>query len=345
MTLPLIELVGNVPRDGLPIPDDAAFADDLANPATVREALGSQRVASKILPCIDSRARYWRYYLFAAPGHGRKPDLGRLLFEVLRQTPNESRRGVGRLIYRSANEKWSKSLGRNLEEAYLTAYRTATNAFWNAYQVASPGFKVLHERAVKFRRSEQYDNFFPHVSPGVNAAIDRQLRKSFHKRLIAFRPSLGQALVNYRFDLDELAAHAPHEPQLLREDKHLILTYTVLKALYRIEEPAVPLDKHKNTGDISDEDLEFDEDMPENTDLRPLALSALQLLKNKLGDGLSKPLRMSILRHLDSALRQPGEYQPPFPVTPLDSSGRRRRVFAGLRLRPYRFLLKMTANP
>lgn len=330
----LFKRVVGAPLSGVPLPDDLGEEPGLHNPAALREALGAQTVARRLLPCIDTRAGYWRYYLLFCPGPGRRPKLSNHLFEVLEQTADTAgRRGIGRRIWSGHR---TARMARILQDAYWRAYGTVTNVFWRIETTENdPGepSERLRLAAREYVKQQDYVDFFDDDSPSGH------LRLMFNARLRAFRPSLAHWLESHGFKSEDAATEAARSRVLHEEDKRLFLAWSLLRAYYGLPED-------------SDEDLEEEEnhagtaelgaDLTDD-DLRPVASAAVELLERVPDSGLSENQLRTLKRQLNAAIRHAGPYQPPVRVAPTDHYGRKRRIFASLRLRTFASLLRSTA--
>ena len=334
-----IRIVEGLSRDGIPIPAEDFDPVRLTDPEEFRRLLGVQDLARRLLPCIDTRAAHWRYYLFGAPSeHGRFLAAGPRLISVLKQT--YSRAGIGRRDFQNFREDRRRSRRRfvqSLQSRYDNAYRTVTGVFWGTDDQLPPLYPgppstALAAAARAYVSAQDYVDFF------FNEPT--RLRYMFHSRLVNFRPGLAAYIRQKGYDLERAAAGAVSSTKLDDDDRLLFFAWAVLQAYYGVADdgsaPEAEDEEEGTTSDGATGDGQY---------YRTLARAAVALM-DRLGHrvGLS-PKQANTVRHrLWTAQRQKGEYQPPVLIWKLKNDGTRRRIFASVRLYAYRRLLHATGG-
>lgn len=333
-----IRIVNAPPTEGVPYPEESYDPVRLTDPKEFRDALGAQAEARRLLPCIDTRATHWRYYLFAAPSHGqgRPIAVGKRLLSVLKQT-DPSLAGVGRRDFRRFEDDGRSSkrkFVRKLVERFETAYSSAAKAFWGTEQelpenYPSPPSSALCDAARDYVLRADYEDFF-------EGRADR-LRQMFRARLISFRPGLARLIISNNYDLIRAAAAASSSSWLNDSDRLLFFSWAVLQAYYKIADDGTDPEPEGEEGD----EMEAIED--EDEYYRSLANASLDLLDRLQQPGELTQKQVNTIRNrLKTARSKKGIYDPPVTVWPLKNDGRRRQVFASLRLYAFRRLLRAT---
>jgi hypothetical protein len=336
-TIPEVRVLQGPSTSGLPFPPELNDSVGLTDPEELRYRLGAQAVAREILPCIDTRATHWRYYLLAAPaaGKGRPIVIGRRLLSVLKQTA--SRAGIGRRDLDRVLRDGRRSEARFvdlLERRYDSAYQSAASAFWGAGGELATGYPgdpspALVGAARDYVLAEDYRAFFESVE-----RPDR-LAHLFRSRLVRFRPGLSEYLIALRGDLVKAAAGAASSRKLDDDDRLLFLAWSLLQAYYGIADDGTALDAEDEAEDpaSSDGDAYY----------RALAKASLELLESvDLSKSLTNKQRVTIRERLHTAVTHKGEYEPPVRVWSLRTDGSKRRVFASLRLFAFARILRAT---
>lgn len=334
-----IRVVEGLSRDGIPVPAEEFDPVRLTDPEEFRRLLGAQDLARRLLPCIDTRAAHWRYYLFGAPSErGRFLASGPRLLSVLRQT--ESRSGIGRRDfpnYRHDGRRSERRFVESLQWRFDNAYRSVIEVFWgtgdelpSAYP--GPPSSALCAAAREYVMAEDYGDFFSNQPS--------RLRYMFHARLVSFRPGLAEYISRKRHSLERAARGAAGSSALEAEDRLLFFAWAVLQAYYGVaDDGSTP---EANDGDESSDDEGVQDD---DRYYRALARASLDLM-DKLDDrvGLNRKQANTVRHRLWTAHRQKGGYQPPVLIWKLKNDGTRRRIFASLRLYAYRRLLYSTGG-
>jgi len=323
---------------GVPFPDEGFESFELDDPQELRDRLDVQAVAGSVLPFIDTRARHWRYYLFAAPpsGSGHPIEVRRRLLCVLDQT-RDHRAGIGRTQLKGFEDDGRRSEKKfldDLEGGFWTAYRSATEAFWgtdseSAFKAPS---RALCQAARAYVLGEQFESFFD------QASAPDQLRHMFRARLIGLRKNLAEHIIYCKYDLTNAAMKAATAKGLSDSERMLFCSWALLRAYFSIADDG----QVDDVNDDDDDDVASDS----NDEYRKLANASIALL-----DRLGTPGKLTdkqikvICERLNHAVKQKGNYVAPRDVWRLKYDGRRRRVFASLRLYAYRRLLLMTQGP
>lgn len=320
----------------MPISQEVIKPDGFREPAVLRGKLGAQRLASELIGCVDSRTVYWRYYLFAKQPGGRPISLCKHLFKVLDDTKNQingpgRKPGVGRLAFDRTSEtaRASKNFLGQLERRYHEYYGPATERFW------SPERHVpdrLREAARRFVREANYTDFFK----SVDDAKDRSLAKMFRAHARTFCPSLADLLEESGFDVGAAVISCSHDAKHRFSDdlRRLILCWTVLRAYYGVSD---------ETDDIADDGDQAVETWGSRDETKEIAEATLRLFRRVGQSGLSPSEQTAIESDLKRALKRPGPYAPPWSLSPRDEQGRRRRIFAGLRIASFNRILERTS--
>jgi hypothetical protein len=336
--LPSIFPVSALPVLGVPFPDEDFEPLGLGDPQLLRDRLGVQPIARSVLPFIDTRAAHWHYYLFSAPppGRGRPIAVARRLQKVLEQT--QSRAGIGRRDYGhfiSDRRRSERRFVSRLERAFTTAYSSATAAFWGYDQSegdTQPPSAALCKSARRYVLVEDYRNFF--VTQG---APDR-LRHLFRARLVFLRRQLAEHIIASGYDLAIAALRAPKAKGLSASERLLFFSWAVLQAYFGIADD----------GQLDEPDDDVDDEDGRKADsgddyFRTLADASIGLIDCLGNPGDLSNKQINLLRtRLKTALGHGGAYQPPVLVWRLTTDGRRRRVFASLRLFAFTRLLRAT---
>lgn len=339
LSLADVRIVRGPSTVGIPYPVESSDVVGLTDPEELRNRLNAQAVAREILPCIDTRATHWRYYLLVAPsaGKGRPIEIGRRLLSILTQT--QSRAGIGRRELPRVLNDGRRSHDRfvtTLKRRYLAAYRSATQAFWGTGEelpTSYPGEPTLAllSAAREYVLAGDFRAFFD-----VQTSPDK-VRHLFRSRLLRFRPGLASFLVARRYDLAGAAASAAASSKLNGDDRLLFLTWSVLQAYYGIADDGIPEEPE-------DEDERTIAKIDDRY-YRTLARASLDLMdRMDLSASLSPKQIRTIRDRLTTALRHGGSYQPPVRVWGLRTDGTKRRVFASLRLYAFVRLLRATGT-
>ena len=127
------------------------------NPGEIRRII-SGGLPGTLLPCIDSRAPHWRYYLIASPRntHQSSDRLGALLHRILKRNRGFNG-GIGRRYFNSTN----RVSHRRLCKIYWSRYSTVNRKFWQlATDVGGRDLQTLMRRAQKLRSGASVADFF-----------------------------------------------------------------------------------------------------------------------------------------------------------------------------------------
>lgn len=344
--------------EGLPLSTERFVEVGLADPQAMLDALGAQAVAAELLPCVNSQSRHWRYYLLAVPNHGRgrKYAVPRRLLRILDQNvtkfedPEKAERfGICRSEWRHLKDRRRKvgPLLTKLGARFEVQYGAPTGAFWDT-DSAEQGVRIAPSEALlraarTYLQAEDFTGFF-HWSKRSDA-----LRRMVHLHLRAFRPQLANLLEARSFDLRKAVRAAPRWAGLTEEDRHLFLTWSLVQAYYGFKDEGLEPEDGDDADDESDQGTNSSAAQPDVADqeldawLRSMAKAALALLRVVKRPGNLNVKQIQTIRHrLEQALASKGVYSPPELIYRTKASGRRRRVFPGLRLSAYANLLQTT---
>jgi hypothetical protein len=329
MMLPLINTISVPTLQGVPFPDEEFEPVRLSDPQELRNLLTAEEAARRTLPFIDSRAAHWRYYLFGCPG--RQFNNGSRLFRVLRNTPRSSS-GIGRRQYIALMSDGRRSVARfrrRLARNWRIAYGSATKAFWDPS--IDPPSAALRQAAREYVLRNAYRNFFER--DGVRS----RLKQVFRARLIGLRRGLADHIIRNQYDLEQAAFTAASSRALEDDDRLLFFSWALLQAYFGIADDG----RFEGVEDADDADTE--NKVADDEYYRTCARAALKLL-TKIGTPAELgQKRCDLIRtKLKAALRHRAYYQPPVWVPKFKNDGRRRRIFASLRLRAYARLLRDT---
>ena len=341
MAIPIIHILGEPNTRGLPLSVEGWEPVGLSNPQEMLERLGAEAIARRVLACVSSQSRHWRYFLFMAPaeGKGRPIVVPRRLLSVLDQTPAQLS-GICRDDWRRLQGDGRRKRGplfKIIEERFNTYYRTPAEAFWNGVddedgRRIGPASNALRKRARDYVLQEDYHDFFERSSASDG------LRSMFHARLRSFWPNGAKLLAARQYDIGKAARGAAYWPGLTADDRRLFLTWALIQAYYGLHDDG--LEPENNNGE--EQDFEDGEDAY----LEGMAKAALSLLQVVKPPGKLNGKQLATIRqHLKGSLKANGQYLAPVLVYPTKADGRRRRIFPGLRLWAYSNLLNATRPP
>lgn len=352
---PEIHLLGEPRTEGLPLSAERFEPVGLSDPQAMLDLLDAQSWARRILPCVSSTSRHWRYFLFAVPreGRGRPIAVARRLVSVLesntaRGSPGgelQERSGICRREWLGLTRDGRRKLGplfAKCEERFSAYYGSAAKAFWEGVdeEGSSHGAasEALRARARAYILGGDYSEFFQHSGRSDG------LRSVFHARLRSFRPGLADLLEARDYDVRRAARSAAYWKGLEEEDRLLFLAWSLLQAYFGIIDDGLePEDSGASAGEDSD-GAGDGSDGEDDGYLRDMARAALALLRvvKKPGDLNQKQLA-TVSHQLSDRLKANSDYRPPELVHPTKADGRRRRIFPGLRLWAYAYLLETTS--
>lgn len=314
------------------------------HPRTVSNLLDVDDAAN--FPLLDSRTRYWRYYLVHRSGDGRQDrrSLGKLLHNVLRANDPrrvhdlDSRRlrGVGRGLYER-----KRNLGPRGElkvaDNFKSAYGTAVGRFWERVE-ASNSSRIFDQAGARWRRSPR--GFFD-----PDAQRDGHARNAFH-RLIKDQSPVAKQFANLLLkdesgnDLWALAsARAGWSSFETSEARRVYLARCLPMVLFK--QPA-------SAGSFEDEDADDQrEAAPQQTTdwLGPIAETCLRFLTHKRVDtirGRLNDAQVSELKvRLKAALNR-SRFEEPYPAPARRPGQLLERLFPGHRLLAFHRMLHDT---
>lgn len=297
-------IVNGPNNKGLPYPDEVFNPDDLNDPKALRDLLGAEAIAKKMLPFVDTRARYWRYYLLLAPG--RKINIEKRLQKILKKTS----KGIG-----------SRKKVKKLETILNKDYRTAASNFWT-----TNGDGTLLRKARLFRSRGLLDFFFHKKND--------DLQKRFHKALKDQSPELSKFLLHKKNHGDDILFNAViNSPSLGIKSidvKKLMFSWALLQSLYEII-------------DFNDDDDDENKVDDKNYYLSNLAKTCLEYIKKSTPvTGELSDKQITYIRNLLEHAISQQDYSPPIKISSKKSDGTKRRVFSSFRLRIYTRLLMDT---
>lgn len=343
MNRPAITIVAGCPCIPLPRQSSDSGTDPL-DPLSLKMVIASDR-ATEQLPLIDSRTRYWRYYLLLGPSPSQAyRTLARKLLAIVchnAQAGARATKGVGsRLFNRLADRRRQPfdSELRRLARNFRVQYGPAAARFWQRAKERSgqAGYRVLFDASRRLRNATRFEGFFDTRMPSLS---DGHARNAFHRILRtqsetaadlyglmirAPTSSLGSALAGTR------------KSTLTTDDgRRLVLAWALLVSLFDLKAPPAP-----GLHSASDNDEEEEEDDDASGIDASLARAALILLRAGVASS-DLGLRATIEAMLRDSLESP-VYRSPIHVSSRGDDGRRRRLFADLRLSSFRRLLLAT---
>lgn len=306
---------------------------DITDPMPLKTAI-SKGIERDAFPYVDSRTRYWRYYLLL----GRKPNpkstvaLGRRLIMIAK----ENGRGIGRNLF-SLHHKQNKSIKnksyKRLASRFLSEYRVAKD-FWRYAERSNDGLVPLAAASAKVRAATIAESrgFFRKDGPLRLG----HARNAFHRIIREQSPSsqeLAKLLDLKKMNLTEVVLSANFS-KLSEELGCMLLVWALLPALYRNLQ-------------IADLEEDVEEDQPEGAkELAELANVAIRGLKAGRGsdlDAVTRERLIQLLREARARATRTGlPYSPPLKAPPLQPGRKRQRLFADLRLSSFARLLSST---
>lgn len=316
----VIAPVAPFPRLTPRVPRREVSAD--LEPAIVRHFVirGVQRAA---FPFIDSRTRYWRYFLFLHPTFRSDRVIGKRLHRVLRDNPG--RRGVGRRIVDTSTAAISRSTRLRLTRLLRRDYGSAASRLWN-----DPGAvrsRSLRSCARSLRRGA-LDEFF-------GARQDRRAMAEFRNLMVAQSDAARCFSRRWRMGMSTSAVvlactRLRSVPADLRQ---LMLGWAVLRTTFRWS------DRAKAFGSEDTEEAD-DWQVEDEPTLRSLARWVIRELRHPTSVGLPTRSAGMIIRLLQRSLAAE-PFRAPVPVSvPVQKT--RVSVFSDLRLSAFRRLLEGT---
>jgi hypothetical protein len=217
-----------------------------------------------------------------------------------------------------------------LARSFQTAYGTATKAFWGAEAACPAPSSALSSAARDYVLQGDYRGFFD----GPDGPD--KVRHLMRSRLVSLRRGMAEHLLRWGIQPHLAASKAASSKHLGREEKLLFCSWALLNAYFKIADDGL-------AGD-SDDGNDGEPVLDDNDDYyRHLAESSIDLLDHLKTIGTLSPRQVAGIRaRLKTAAASKGTYQPPMTVWRLKADGRRRRVFASLRLYAYARLLRAT---
>lgn len=296
----------------------------LEDPQELRARL-SAKLASQVFPILDSRTRYWRYYLLIGPRQQwGATSLGPRCFRILRDNPGGNR-GIGRRLKRWPGSKAHRAVVKSLK----TQYGPAVKRFW---QVVSDsrrdgGLLAASERI----RTGSLRGFFDSKS-------DLHARRSFHRMLRTQTGEAGMLAGAFlrKESLHEAVLEAMSRSRLSEPVRRVLLTYAILRCLYQ------PPDARSRALGLLDDDDDDVDSAADSAALGRMARVALRWLREGRIAALAPPERARLRGYLLSGFISGGTYIPPLPSPSPRRNRDRINVFAGLRLGAFHRLLRST---
>ena len=336
-----IYLVAPSPATSMPIPMRPT-QDDLRDPLRLKTLIAGD-LASQHLRLFDSRIRYWRYYLIIGPlPRWRSGALGQKLLRIVRdncQPGQRARRGVGRDLYNRCKFDLHRPPTiretKRLVRVFRSQYGAAARRFWE-HAMKDHGRDVLLAATRQLRRPTSCSGFF---SKRMKAVADGHARRTFH-RLLLTQSEVAQELGHLVLRSQSVASALAKvkSATLLQEDaQRMVLSWLLLSLLYQ-EDTDVRTTTERRLTDEADDETQQLADCE-----KQLVRVALAYLKKGV-DGLDRIVRDQIVRYLRHASSH-SPYRAPIRVSPLNTDGSRRRLFADLRLTTFRSLLRSTRSP
>jgi hypothetical protein len=308
------------------------------HPAIIRDALAGG-LDRAMFPLLDSRTRYWRYYLLIGPQArwGNYNGIGWKLYRIAKQNRKTERvtRGIGKNLVNRCSD-----LGRGpkreelvkLGKLFRQYYGSTVESFWDTAKKLNC-YRKLYEVSRKLQIATAVVGFFDLDNMDYTVG-EGFVRQSFHRILLNRNNEIARLLKRKGYYLWEAIASSRYNSFSGDDPRRMILAWALLRVLYGKEIIIDP-----SNADDESEDDEVDSDL-----LRRIALTALQLLKhNNLWGNLDENNIRQIEFHIKSALKNK-PYVPPLPVPPLAVGQKRQRLFSDMRLTAFNNLLRQTDN-
>ena len=335
MRLPQIEIVRPYP---LVVPRrDAGFLGPM-HPLTLREQIAPN--SGDVFPLIDSRTRYWRYFLLIGPSPRWQahPTIGRRLLAVVRAniSGDRARRGVGARLYNQLKDRGriasSKDLNA-LSRGFRQQYGPAVRRFWDK----AGSSNVLVAASQRIKASAGMDGFFEYDCSGLP---DGRARKAFHRAICAQSPEATEladllARPEFGWNLDRALAKVRRSTFSNLRTRQIALAWSLLRALFRLPTGGTSVDDDDDHGEGT-----IDEASSES--LRALAHASLGAIKDGVAAALPEKWRTDIRLLLETALSA-AIFKPPLAPPHLPVGQSRQRLFPDMRLRTFAYLLSRTA--
>lgn len=313
-------------------PNDTAR--DSLHPLALRSLI-APRLDRQVFPLLDTRARYWRYYLLIGPTPrwSAVKAIAERLLRVVRHNieGDRARRGFGSRRFnrfRDLGRPPSAGEVRGLVRDFRTQYGRAAANFWNAAS-NDRGYDALANTASRLRRATSFDGFF-------ESAGDASARRIFH-RIIRHQTSAAEeiyrVLKRQEFDAWESVARLSLNSLKSEEAKRLILAWSILRSLYSDARREGAEGEEVAAGSNPGDDAEI---------VARIARIALRFLAGGVAPELDPMIRLQITRELRSALSQP-PYRPPRQTPELPRGQSIQRLFPDLRLSSFAGLLAQTS--
>jgi hypothetical protein len=293
-------------------------------------------------PLLDSRTRYWRYYLLFRPGDGRqtRQALGRVLHCAIRANDPQRTaeattgrlRGVGRGLYEPRRHLTPRQEVR-VAERFRSDYGTAVKRFWKSID-GSSNEHLFVEAGARWRASQL--GFFENAPMG-----DGHARNAFHRLLETQSPVAQEfAPLLLKDDFSDLWAlkvsRVGWASFSSNEARRVFLARCLPLVLFR-----------RPVGDPSDLDDDEESEREQGfTDwLRPLAETCVRFLTHRTASAIrgrmTAPQASELVATLRAALRR-RQFEEPFPAPQRRPGQLLQTLFPGHRLNAFHRLLHAT---
>jgi len=317
--------------------------DDNVNdihPSIIRDALAGG-LDREMFPLLDSRTRYWRYYLLIGPQVQWRNyiGIGQKLYRIAKQNRNsETKRvtkGIGRKLVNKCTDERRQPKRKELKKigkAFRQYYGSTVTAFWEKTKEKDyKSYGKFNEASKKLKKANDMVGFF-NVDNMDYMQGEGFIRRSFHRIISSQNHEIERLLKRKGYDLWEAIASIRDSSIKNNETLRMILAWALLRILYGKE---VFTDK-------SNEGVDNENDHIDEVLLRRIANKILRLIKHKdLWGKLDENIIRQIELHIKNALKNK-IYMPPLPIPRLPVGQKRQRLFSDMRLSAFNDLLRQT---
>ena len=331
---PVVSIITPTCRAALPTPR-LSNRPDTFSPLALRELIAG-KLASSEFRLLDSRTRYWRYYLLIGPAPRWKPQaLGQKLLSIVRQNIDRERaiRGVGSRLYNRTRLDAQRAPTvrelRRLVAGFKAQYGAAARNFWKAAKQEA-AYPVLERASRALRDGSNYSGFFDREMEVIRNGHARSAFNRLQVQQSETAKEIARVLMR-GISVSHALSMIKRSTLRLDSSRRLALVWTLLATLFRTTDAIPQVPTRRREDDEDDEAL---------GDQVALARIASDLLK-QYDFGLDAVFRNRLRDLLTSAL-EGNPFVEPIVVAARDGDGTRQRLFADLRLSSLHRLLEAT---